>query len=243
MSLPLPEPLEGTDYGYWVAAMVPFICLLKISALENKWIHTILIFTLQKISCPRISVMNPVALSSRRREEQGKMEKASFLCRCHWFLLKSSRMIALAHSSWIISSFEKLKSVQGGIRKCLSPRGWVMSRLSLGFRLWQMGFSYNPKKSMDEAAGVTQENLMRHGASLPCFLRLLSWPADTVVVFVSLFLVCLSTADHRNGWRRGGPASQPGLAFQPPQTSHVPNCAPHSVSSLGDLTWRPQSCK
>ena len=37
-------------------------------------------------------------------------------------------------------------------RKFLNPHGWAMYFLFLRFRLWQMGFSYRPKKSIDESS-------------------------------------------------------------------------------------------
>lgn len=75
------------------------------------------------------------------------------------------------------------------------------------------------------------------------FVPGLLWPVDVVVFFTCFFFhLRFSTTDHRDGWR-GGPASQPGLAYQPPQASHVPNCFTHSVSSLDHLAWRPQTCE
>ena len=90
---------------------------------------------------------------SPQEERRRRLAWGSFALQM-WFLLSSESTPV----EWSIQEREKLENVQGKERKFLNSHGWAMYCLFLGFRLWQVGFSYKPKNYMDEAAKMTQEN-------------------------------------------------------------------------------------
>lgn len=187
-------------------------------------------------------MMNPLALSSRRREEGEKVGAGSFALQVR-FLVKSSWVIAVAQSRWMTSSIWGAKECSGRREKVLKS-SWLGMVLSVpriqavagGGSLTNLRNAWRKLLAWAKKTPEVAQSL--HTTLYSCSCGLWTWASVQCCVFPSL-----SAADHRNRWRRRRPASQPGLAFQPPQASHVPNRPPHSVSSLAYLARCPQTCE
>ena len=92
-------------------------------------------------------------------------------------------------------------------RKFVNPHGWAMYFLFLRFRLWQMGFSYRPKKSMDESSWDDPRKFL--AGSRDSLLAL--WPEDIIVFFVYFFICFYNRPQRRVKMKRTSLSAWPGL--------------------------------